>query len=139
MRSVILQTVSALATNSQVIVTICNYGYLKWLRQWHAFIVQRKLTNYVVVALDPKLHAHLQEVIPGHVVFFEDRSDVKFERLVSGQEVIDTKGKDSTFTRLVTNKPIILERFAAWGYDTFWMDADVFLLQDPFSKYDNKI
>eukprot|EP00238_Polyblepharides_amylifera_P008878 CAMPEP_0196578344 /NCGR_PEP_ID=MMETSP1081-20130531/7254_1 /TAXON_ID=36882 /ORGANISM="Pyramimonas amylifera, Strain CCMP720" /LENGTH=255 /DNA_ID=CAMNT_0041897535 /DNA_START=307 /DNA_END=1074 /DNA_ORIENTATION=- len=74
---------------------------------------------------------------PGHVILFKDRSSDEFNtRLVSGQEVIDSGAKDKTFTRLVSNKPIILERFAEWGFDCFWMDADVFVLQDPFSKLD---
>ncbi|KAK3287013.1 hypothetical protein CYMTET_5451 [Cymbomonas tetramitiformis] len=130
------QRVSDLAVNNTIVVTISNYGYLKWLRHWHAHIELLGISNWVIVSLDPKLHAHLEERIPGHSIMFDALYNSAFNAAGVSSAYNRTITGDKTFTHLVASKPAVLVNFARWGFDTFFVDADVMVLKDPFSSLD---
>ncbi|KAK3240131.1 hypothetical protein CYMTET_50006 [Cymbomonas tetramitiformis] len=77
-----------------------------------------------------------QERVPGHVITFPDLLRGSANNLTGVASNLPQE-KDLSFANLVAAKPLVLVHFARWGFDTFFTDADVLILQNPYDRLDS--
>lgn len=111
----------------EIVISFCNYSFLDLAFNWLHNVLKMGISNYLLVALDPRAHEVLTQ------------KEVQTCMLPKEDEVL--WGEDSEnfgtvgFKAICNEKPFLVLEIVKDGWDVLWTDVDIVWLSNPFPYF----